>query len=544
MTSLTDTENRQRQRRRRREIKKKKNQEQGSSEDDTFMIKRDRHRHRHRHRDQSLKKRKPKNKSSKKEQQPKNEIEHDVKLPTLDQRTEHTSNLTEHSRSKCNFHDEEELEPEPCDGDITTTASISSEHTAITTTGNSVETRESRFQSLLNQWKTRESEQKEKAAATNNIDTKSKVSYLSEDEDHSCFEGVMKHWRKRDENENSNSNEKKAEPATATSTTAFTTTNTSSREATAVEIDDDPSEVSSLGDSLKWGCDSDSRFDFGFDARLDSQLQMSPPERIKKKVKPKKATGKKREKKDESSSVKSRKKKSESKSSKSLKPKKTKTKTKKAIATFEAAMNASMVSESSTIEASESTMEASESTTESSVVSSVTTESKRRKKKTSRSKSKSNTRKSKKPLDSTETTFHAEDSPLSEDEGSSSRSERAYLPIFLTPKKSATATPTSRKKKARASPLRRNGPLPPLASETIPFFTSLSDKSPRMRRRPSASAAAAVSPSVTEAMTTSYVSERGIPYFPNILAGPSAPIADRPTSTAKRRPTAVDPPGL
>jgi hypothetical protein len=403
MTSLTD-----KAKRRRRRDNNKKNQDQVSSVDGS---KRDRDRNR----DQSLKKRKSR-KSSKKHH--KNQSKN-IDKQALDKQTEHTSNLTEHSR-KCKFNDKESItcdivnddsinsfddETEKCDGDDTLGAA-SSEHTT-TTIGNSVETRESRFQSLLNQWRTRENEQKEKVAATD--DAGSKASYLSEDEDHSCFEGVLKHWRKRDDK---GSNEE-----------------TTTREAT-VEIDDDPSEVSSLGESLKLGCGSDSRFDFAFDARFDYVLKMSPT-KSKKKTKTKKATD-------------------------------------PSVATFEAAMDASMtgldVSEStmeaskSTMEASESTMEASESTMEASEVSLATTESKRKKKSKSK---KTKMKKSKKPLDSTETTFNAEDSPVLDEGGS----KRAYLPKFLSPKYSP-ATNTAKKTSLRKGPL-------PMANETIPFFPSL-----------------------------------------------------------------------
>jgi hypothetical protein len=176
-------------------------------------------------------------------------------------RTEHTSNLTDHSREFRRGMDQEttckhiqedsnnSVDDFTCNGNDADT--LGGE-----TDVQSMETRESRFQSLLNQWRTRENKQKR---ATETNDAGSRVSYLSEDEDRSCFEGVMKHWKKRDDG-----SIKEKEDARTT-----------------VFVEDDTSDISSLGDSLRWGYESDSRFDFGYDARFDGGVCMSPPMRTK-----------------------------------------------------------------------------------------------------------------------------------------------------------------------------------------------------------------------------------------------------------------------
>jgi len=111
------------------------------------------------------------------------------------------------------------------------------------TVGN--ETQESRFEDLLSKWRTREDEQIQRDKEVEG----SKKSYLSEDEDDGCFEGVMTHWKNRDKK---NRGTEKKDPE--------------------ITFDDNASDVSTLG----WGYDSDSRFDFGHDARYDAAMKMSP----------------------------------------------------------------------------------------------------------------------------------------------------------------------------------------------------------------------------------------------------------------------------
>lgn len=323
----------------------------------------------------------------------------DKSMDALDSgKTEHTSNLTEYSRRI--GADNEIISSKADEDDSADDVASLGEQSVHSSSG------EFTFQSLLSQWKTRERQQKERTEKVA-CDMRSRASYLDDDEDHSCFEGVLKHWKKRD---------RRGSLGTTREAEVF--------------VDDEATEVSSLGDSyreqgLRWGYESDSRFDFAFDARFDSAMEASPsPSGSKKKLsldkKKKKKSGKKRE-----ESARSKKKKtSDSKTRK----KKIKASDDTSCATFDAAMDAA-----------EAAMDGSVVTLEDSVASMDTSGSKKKKKKKkSKSKSpksksprsskskKTKTKKSSKTLDTNDT------DPLSDDEGS----KDAYLPNWLSPQDS------------------------------------------------------------------------------------------------------------
>lgn len=361
-------------------------------------------------------------------------------------KTEHTSNLTEHSRTIRQGLDDDitynKVEDESNSSDNEEVVSLGGSERSSEQT---VETRESRFQSLLNQWKTREKEQKEITQATA-PDTKSKANYLSEDEDHSCFEGVLKHWRKRD--------------GRSTTVESYQP---------EVVVDDETSEVSSLGDSLRdgmrWGYESDSRFDFGFDARFDTAIPASPRSAKKKKKKSSR-------KKEESRSPKSSKKKNSDSKSKKKKIKSSDA----SFATFDAAMNAAeaAMDESVTtmdttdskkkkkkkskskkygaaMDAAEAAMDGSVATIDESVATMDTTDSKKKKKKSKSKKKVKSKKSSKKSLVGNENSESTETEvpPLSDDEGS----KGAYLPGWLSP-----AQPSPIKRKSKVDSPKKNDP--------------------------------------------------------------------------------------
>ena len=341
------------------------------------------------------------------------DAEADTNVDPLDSgKTEHTSNLTEHSRTiiiglencgTCN-EDEEEIKPSEDDGVVSPGGEFKikpSESDEIVSPGG-----EFRFQSLLKQWKTREKEQKNKTKAIFN--DRLKASYLSEDEDHSCFGGVMKHWKKK-----------------------YVMSGIETSHKTEVVVDDDHSDVSSLGDSLRdglrWGYESDSRFDFGFDARRDIVIMASPRSTKKKKKKSKKKRGQEASKsqmKTTMTPMKTKKKHSDSKTSK----KKTRS-SEKAFATFDAAMDAAR-----------SALDGSVVTMDESVATMDTTDSKKKKKKSKSKKKIKGKKSSKKNLDTKEISSESTETEtpiLSDDEGS----KGSYLPTWLSPEERAMRTP-------------------------------------------------------------------------------------------------------
>jgi len=172
-----------------------------------------------------------------------------------------------------------------------------------------------RFEELLYQWRTRETNQiekqkeliKKREGNDDGDDAGSRVSYLSEDEDQSCFEGVMKHWKKRRRQDRKNSgNSEEFEELKVVDSNKKPDENHQNDE---VDIAEDQSEVSSLGESLRWDDESDSRFDMGFDARHDTTVisprtkrrmlkEYKKAKKLKKKAKKEKKEKKERKKRE------------------------------------------------------------------------------------------------------------------------------------------------------------------------------------------------------------------------------------------------------
>jgi len=420
-------------------------------------------------------------------------------------RTEHTSNLTEHS-SATRRRIEAELDKawDPV-GVATEYTSSKNENNESEGESSDDETTTS-FATLLSKWKNREDENREKTKTTagDGDSQRTKHSYLAESETENCFEGVLKHWKYRDNETKVEVNETKKEEELHQET---------------VVVDDGASVISSLA----WGDDSVSRFDFGYDARHDSVLKMSPVAKLRKSTPD--VTGDKKKKK---------KKKDESKSKK----RSDKKKSQKKLDAFEAALKETeSVFAGSTIAESTSILDATDVSTIASLADSVSCASrskKKKKKKKDESKSKKSRQskmkkgKSKKRialpetavdasestdeaseytvdnLDATNTTFASmdEEGRISDDEAAT----KAYLPNWLSPKdtmkksiksgskvKPGSETPNKKKQTMQIVPDLLSSPVKPVA-ETPIDTTEKSDLIPEK-----------------------------IPYLPNIDAIPTKP---------------------
>jgi len=461
-------------------------------------------------RDLSVKKRKGKKNKKKKDTSIKS-----LGDPFESGKTEHTSNLTEHTsdfRRKIETEIDKAWDPLDAATEHTSNKLESNHQREDVYENTDDESRQSRFATLLNKWKKREDESREKQTVAGDGD--SKASYLAESETETCFEGVLKHWIHRD-HETKVETRKVEEPHENT-----------------VVVDDGASVISSLA----WGDDSDSRFDFAYDARFDSLLRMSPASMVRKSLpnvyaKKKKKSGKT--------------KKDDSKKKRAQKMKKNKSK--KRLDASESVLDAS----ESALDVFESVLDITETSTTASLEDSPSladqSKSKRKKKKkdeSSKSKKKRAEKMKKKKskmklvgsevdvdasestieasestvdvseakLDVTQTSFVSleDDVPTSDDEAAI----KAYLPDWLSPKDSSrksaapgAETPTVKKDIMLVVPELLLSPAKP-AGETQRETTEKSDP----------------------------ISEE-IPYLPNIRCTPTAPATETgPTKSSRPDP--------